>query len=272
MDFHDKTVLITGSSRGIGKAIALKLASAGANIVIAAKSVTEDRRLGGTIYSAASEVEAAGGNALAVFCDLQDEKLIGEAVEKTQKRFGGLDIVVHNASAINLSGTAAMETKRFDLLFDINVRGMFLLTRFAYPLLKASPNPHLLTMAPPVPMDMKWFRSHPAYSLSKCNMSMLAEAWSGEFKKEGIASNTLWPATLIATAAIRNMPGGETIVTQSRKPEIVADAAFHILRRKAKTCTGHHFIDEQVLNSEGITDFTPYAVTAGGPLQPDLFL
>ncbi len=272
MEFHDKTILITGASRGIGKAIALKLAAAGANIVIAAKSVTEDRRLGGTIYSAASEVENAGGKALAVFCDLQDEKLIREAIDKTEKRFGGLDIIVHNASAINLSGTAAMETKRFDLLFDINVRGMFLLTRFAYPLLKASPNAHLLTMAPPVPMDMKWFRSHPAYSLSKCNMSLLAEAWAGEFKKEGIASNTLWPVTLIATAAIRNLPGGEAILAQCRKPEIVAEAAFHILRRKAKTCTGHHFTDEEVLKGEGITDLSAFSVTPGGPLQPDLFL
>ena len=193
MEFKNKTVLITGASRGIGKAIALKLASAGANIVIAAKSTAEDGRLGGTIYSTAAEVEAAGGKALALYCDIRDEKLIQEVMEKTAATFGGLDIVVNNASAISPSNTEKTEPKRFDLMFDINVRGTFMVTKYAYPLLKNSSNPHILTLSPPLNFDMKWFQSHVAYTLSKYNMSLLAGAWAEEFKKDGIASNSLWP-------------------------------------------------------------------------------
>lgn len=272
MDFNNKTVLITGASRGIGKAIALRLASTGANIVIAAKSVTEDERLGGTIYSAASEVESAGGKALPLYCDIRDEKLIGEVMEKTLATFGGLDIVVNNASAINISNTEKIEPKRFDLLFDINVRGTFMVTKYALPLLRKSSNPHILTLSPPLNFDMKWFRSHAAYTLSKYNMSLLAAAWAEEFKKDGIASNSLWPGTLIATAAVKNLLGGEKLFQLSRKPEIVADAAYYILGRDAKTNTGNHYIDEEVLRAEGITDLDRYSVIPGGPLQPDLFL
>lgn len=272
MDFNNKTVLITGASRGIGKAIALRLASSGANIVIAAKSVTEDERLGGTIYSAAAEVEAAGGKALPLYCDIRDEKLIVEVLEKTSAVFGGLDMVINNASAINISNTEKIEPKRFDLLFDINVRGTFMVTKFAIPLLRKSANPHILTLSPPLNFDMKWFKSHAAYTLSKYNMSLLASAWAEEFRKDGIASNSLWPGTLIATAAVKNLLGGEKLFQVSRKPEIMADAAYHILRRDAKTNSGNHYIDEEVLRAEGITDFDRYAVTPGGPLQPDLFL
>ena len=272
MDFNNKTVLITGASRGIGKAIALKLASAGANIVIAAKSVTEDERLGGTIYSTAAEVEAAGGKALPLFCDIRDEKLIQDVLEKTVSVYGGLDMVVNNASAINLSNTEKIEPKRFDLMFDINVRGTFMLTKYAYPLLKKSSNPHILTLSPPLNFDMKWFKPHAAYTLTKYNMSLLASAWAEEFRKDGIASNSLWPGTLIATAAVKNLLGGEKLFQLSRKPEIMADAAYYILGRDARSHTGNHYVDEEVLRAEGITDIDAYAITPGGPLQRDLFL
>jgi citronellol/citronellal dehydrogenase len=272
MNFTNKTILITGASRGIGKAIALKLASARANIVIAAKSITEDGRLGGTIYSAAAEVEAAGGKALPLFCDIRDEKLIQEVMEKTAERFGGLDIVINNASAISISNTEKTEPKRFDLMFDINVRGTFMVTKYAYPLLKKSPNPHILTLSPPLNFDMKWFKNHAAYTLSKYNMSLLALAWAEEFKKEGIASNCLWPGTLIATAAVKNLLGGEQLFQVSRKPEIMADAAFYLLQKDARSTTGNHFIDEDVLLGEGISDLETYSVIPGATLQRDLFL
>ncbi len=272
MEFKNKTVLITGASRGIGKAIAVKLASAGANIVIAAKSTVEDSRLGGTIYSAAEEVEAAGGKALALYCDIRDEKLIGDLMEKITATFGGLDIVINNASAISISNTEKTEPKRFDLMFDINVRGTFMISKYAYPLLKNSSNPHILTLSPPLNFDMKWFSPHLAYTLSKYNMSLMAAAWAEEFKREGIASNSLWPATLIATAAVKNMLGGEKIFQVSRKPEIMADAAYYILRKDAKSTTGNHFIDEDVLRAEGIQNLDPYSVTPGASLQRDLFL
>jgi citronellol/citronellal dehydrogenase len=246
MDFRNKTVLITGASRGIGKAIALKLAFAGANIVIAAKSTIEDARLGGTIFSAAEEIEKAGGQALPIFCDIRDENLIQEVIKKTEERFGGLDIVINNASAISISNTEKTEPKRFDLMFDINVRGTFMVTKYAYPLLKKSANPHILTLSPPLNFDMKWFRSHAAYTLSKYNMSLLSDAWSAEFKKEGIASNTLWPATLIATSAVKNLLGGEQLFQVSRKPAIMADAAFVILKKDSKTNSGQHYIDEDI--------------------------
>ena len=272
MEFLNKTVLITGASRGIGKAIAMKLAAAGANIVIAAKSTVEDDRLGGTIYSTAAEVEAAGGKALAVYCDIRDEKLIQELMDKTATTFGGLDIVINNASAISLSNTEKTEPKRYDLMFDINVRGTFMVTKYAYPLLKKSANPHILTMSPPLNFDMKWFRPHVAYTLSKYNMSLMAEAWSEEFKKDGIASNSLWPATLIATAAVKNLLGGEKLFQVSRKPDILADAAFFILQKDSRSHTGHHYVDEDVLRTHGITNLDPYAVMPGATLQGDLFL
>jgi len=272
MNFNNKTILITGASRGIGKAIALKLAAAGANIVIAAKSTEEDARLGGTIFSTAAEVEAAGGKALPVYCDIRDEKLIQDVMDKTAAKFGGLDIVINNASAISISNTERTEPKRFDLMFDINVRGTFMVTRLAHPLLKKSSNPHILTLSPPLNFDMKWFKSHVAYTLTKYNMSLLAASWAEEFKNDGIASNSLWPGTLIATAAVKNLLGGEKLFQVSRKPEIMADAAFYILSRDARTSTGNHFIDEEVLQAEGITNLEEYAMTPGVPLQKDLFL
>lgn len=270
--FRDKTVFITGASRGIGKAIALKLAAAGARIVIAAKSVTEDPRLGGTIYSAAAEITGAGGQALPVICDIRDEAMVQRAVEQAAETFGGIDILVNNASAISLTNTEQTEQKRFDLMHDINVRGTFVVTKACLPYLRRGANPHILTLSPPVNLDPRWLSPHIAYTLSKYNMSLMTLAWADEFRAGGIAANALWPATTIATAAIRNLPGGDTLIQRSRKPDILADAAYHILQQDAGTCTGNLFLDEDVLRQAGITDFGSYAVNPGGPLQRDMFL
>ena len=229
MSFQQRTIFITGASRGIGKAIALKLAGAGANIVIAAKSVEEDPRLGGTIYSAAAEVEAAGGKALAVQTDIRDEAQIANAVQQAVDRFGGIDVVINNASAIQLTNTEQTPAKRFDLMYNINVRGTFLVTQHCIPWLKKGSNPHILTLSPPVNLDPKWFGPHVAYTISKYNMSMLALGWAAELAPHGIASNALWPATTIATAAVKNLLGGEALVNRSRTPAILADAAAYIL-------------------------------------------
>ena len=272
MLFKDKTVFITGASRGIGKAIALKLASEGANIIVAAKSTTENPKLGGTIFSAAKEIEAAGGKALPVQCDIRDELQIEIAVQKAVEQFGGIDILINNASAISLSPTEKTEPKRFDLMHDINVRGTFFVSRACIPHLKKSANPHILNLSPPLNMDMKWFAKHIAYTLSKYNMTMIALGLAAEYKKEGIAANTLWPRTTIATAAVQNLLGGDVLMNMSRKPEIVADAAFYILQRPSKTCTGNTFMDEEILKEEGVTDFEQYAITPGGELFNDLFI
>ncbi len=270
--FKNKTIFITGASRGIGKAIALRFAKEEANIIVAAKTVEEDPRLGGTIYSAANEIEAAGGKALAVQVDVRNEEQIKTAVEKAVEAFGGIDILVNNASAIQLTGTEHTEAKRFDLLHNINVRGTFLVTQHCIPHLKKSVNAHILTLSPPINLDEKWLKKHIAYTLSKYNMTMMALAWSGELKKYNIASNALWPATTIATAAVKNLLGGEALMKKSRKPEIIADAAYYILGKAASICTGNTFIDEKVLRAEGIKDLSNYAVTAGSDLYPDLFL
>ena len=272
MSFQNKTIFITGASRGIGKTIALRLAKEGANIVIAAKSVEENPRLGGTIYSAAKEIEEAGGKALAVQVDIRNEEQIKAAVEKTIETFGGIDILVNNASAIQLSNTEQTDAKRFDLMHDINVRGTFLVTRYCIPSLKKSSSPHILTLSPPIDLKEKWLSRHIAYTMSKYNMSMMSLAWASELKKYNIASNALWPATTIATAAVKNLLGGEALVNMSRKPEIIADAAYYILSKPSSACTGNTFVDEKVLEAEGITDLSNYAITPGGELYPDLFL
>jgi citronellol/citronellal dehydrogenase len=272
MPFNNKTVFITGASRGIGKAIALKLAKAGANIVIAAKSTEEDPRLGGTIFSAAAEIEAAGGKALAVQTDVRYEEQVAAAVAKAAERFGGIDIVINNASAIQLTNTEQTDTKRFDLIHNINVRGTFLVTKHCIPWLKKSANAHILTLSPPINLNPQWFGPHVAYTISKYNMSMLAIGWAEEFKSVPIASNALWPRTTIATAAVKNLLGGEWLINRSRTTDIIADAAYYILQKPAAECTGNTFIDEQVLAAEGITDLSGYSVVPGGPLQTDLFL
>ena len=272
MSFSGKTVLITGASRGIGKAIALRLAREGANIVVVAKSTEENPKLGGTIFSAAEEIKAAGGEALPVQCDIRSEEQIQHAVDTAITVFGSIDILVNNASAISLTSTEKTEAKRFDLMHDINVRGTFLVTRACIPHLKKSGNAHILTLSPPVSLQPRWLAPHIAYTMTKYNMSMMAMAWAEEFRADGIASNALWPRTTIDTAAVRNLLGGEALSQMSRKPEILADAAFYIFSKPATACTGNCFIDEQVLAAEGIMDLAPYAVTPGGRLYTDLFV
>lgn len=272
MLFQDKTVFITGASRGIGKAMALRLAKEGANIVIAAKSVEEDPRLGGTIFSAAAEVEAAGGKALAVQVDIRQEDQIAAAVQQAVDRFGGIDVLINNASAINLTPTEQTETKRFDLMQSINVRGTFLMGKYCIPYLKKGKNPHIITLSPPINLDPKWMGGHIAYTITKYSMSMLALGWAAELKSAGVASNALWPRTTIDTAAVRNLLGGEMLAKMSRTPDILADAVFYILSKPAASCTGNTFIDEEVMAAEGITDLSHYSVVPGAELYKDLFV
>jgi len=272
MSFAGKTAIITGASRGIGKAIALKLAASGANIVVAAKSVEENPKLGGTIYSAAEEIEAAGGKALAVQCDIRFEEQIQETVSKAVEKFGGIDILVNNASAINLSTTEKTEAKRWDLIHDINARGTFFMCKACIPFLRKSTNAHILNLSPPVSLSPKWLSAHLAYTLSKYNMSMIIMGLSEEFRNDRIAANALWPKTTIATAAVQNLLGGEALMRASRKPDIVADAAAIILAKNSSECTGNFFIDEDVLRSAGVTDLEKYSVVPGANLFRDLFV
>lgn len=272
MNFKNKTVFITGASRGIGKAIALKLASEGANIIIAAKSIEENPKLGGTIFSAAKEIEEAGGKALPIQCDIRFEEQIDNAVNTAVSTFGGIDVLINNASAISLSKTEQTENKAFGLMHDINVKGTFFVSKACIPHLKNGDNPHILNLSPPINLDRKWFTNHLAYTMSKYDMTMIALGLSGELKKYKIAANTLWPKTTIATAAVRNLLGGETLINMSRTPEIIADAAYYILNKPSTECTGNCFIDEEVLAAEGITDLDKYAVVPGGKLYTDLFL
>ena len=272
MTFTNKTIFITGASRGIGKAIALRLAKEGANIVVAAKSVEENPKLGGTIFSAAAAIEAVGGKALAVQCDIRDEAQIQAAVDKAVATFGGIDVLINNASAISLTNTLATEPKRYDLMHSINVRGTFFMSKACIPHLKNSSNAHIVTLSPPLNMDMKWFKHHLAYTLAKYNMTMIALGLAEELKEFKIASNALWPRTTIATAAVQNLLGGEALINMSRTPEIVADAVHAIITQPSQTCTGNAFIDEQVLASAGIIDLAKYAVVPGGKLYNDLFL
>jgi citronellol/citronellal dehydrogenase len=272
MSFSGKTAVITGATRGIGKAIALRLAKEGANIVIAAKSVEEHPKLGGTIFSAAKEIEDAGGKALAVKCDIRFEEEINNVVKQAVETFGGIDILINNASAINLATTVETEPKRFDLMHDINVRGTFMVTRACIPFLRKSANAHILTLSPPLNMDPKWFGKHVAYTVTKYSMSMMTIGWAEEFRKEGIAANALWPRTTIDTAAVRNLLGGAMLANMSRTTDILADAAYYILRQPAAACTGNLFVDEQVLAKEGITDLEKYSVVPGANLYSDLFV
>jgi citronellol/citronellal dehydrogenase len=272
MSFANKTVFITGASRGIGKAIALALAADGARIVIASKTEVPHPKLDGTIYTAAEEVTRAGGEALPLVCDIRDEDQINRAVAAAISHFGGIDILINNASAINLSHTEQLESKRFDLMQQINVRGTFLVSKACIPHLRRGSNPHILTLSPPINLDPRWLGAHVGYTLSKYGMSMVALGLAAELAGDRIASNTLWPRTTIATAAVINLLGGEALASMSRTPQMVADAAYAILRRPSATCTGNHFIDEEVLAAEGVTDFTKYAVDPSKPLAPDLFV
>jgi citronellol/citronellal dehydrogenase len=265
MSLQGKRIFITGGSRGIGLAIALRAARDGASIAIAAKTAEPNPKLPGTIYSAAEEIKAAGGTALPIQCDLRDEAQIAAAVAQAAAEFGGIDILVNNASAINLTRTEETPAKRFDLMFDVNVRGTFLTSQAAIPFLRdsaeAGRNPHILNLSPPLSMKPKWFKNHVAYTMAKYGMSMCVLGMSEEFKRDGIAVNALWPRTAIDTAALQMIPGVDTAAC--RTPEILSDSAYIILNRNSKECTGNFFVDDEVLASEGITDLEKYSVVPG---------
>jgi len=264
-DLSGKRIFITGGSRGIGLAIALRAARDGASVAIAAKTSDPNPKLPGTIHSAAEEIRAAGGTALPIQCDLRDEVQIAAAVTQAAETFGGIDILINNASAINLTPTEATPAKRFDLMFDVNVRGTFLTSQAAMPHLRASAeagrNPHILTLSPPLSMKAKWFQHHVAYTMAKYGMSMCVLGMSEEYRKTGIAVNALWPRTAIDTAALQMIPGIDTATC--RTPEILADAAYVILNRASKDCTGNFFVDDEVLASVGVTDLEKYSVVPG---------
>jgi citronellol/citronellal dehydrogenase len=273
-DLKGKTLFITGASRGIGKAIALRAAADGANVVIAAKTTEPHPKLPGTIFSAAEEIEAAGGKALAVQCDIREEDQVRQAVQQTVERFGGIDILVNNASAINLTGTLETPMKRFDLMWGVNARGTFLCSQACLPHLQKAANPHILTLSPPLNLQPKWFKNHVAYTISKYGMSLCVLGMAEEFKDHGIAVNALWPRTVIATAALA-MLGGAIKPESCRTPEIMADAAHAVLTRDSRSATGQFYIDQDVLRADGVTDFEKYAVQPGQPgqtLMMDLFL
>ena len=265
MTLAGKRIFITGGSRGIGLAIALRAAADGASIAIAAKTAEPNPKLPGTIYTAAEEIKAAGGVALPIQCDLRDESAIEKAVKLAAETFGGIDILVNNASAINLTRTEDTSAKRFDLMFDVNVRGTFLTSQAAIPYLRESAkqgrNPHILNLSPPLSMNPKWFKNNVAYTMAKYGMSMCVLGMAAEFKRDGIAVNALWPRTVIDTAALQMIPGIDA--TAGRTPEILADAAYIIFNRTATECTGNFFVDDELLASEGITDFEKYSVTPG---------
>jgi citronellol/citronellal dehydrogenase len=275
MNLKGRTIFISGASRGIGLAIVKKAAADGANVAIAAKTTAPNPRLPGTIFTAAAEIERAGGRALPIQCDIRDEEQVVAAARQAAETFGGIDILINNASAINLTPTHATPMKRFDLMFGVNVRGTFLCTQACLPYLKQSAermrNPHVLTLAPPLNMDPRWFAPHVAYTMAKYGMSMCVLGHAEEFRPYGIAVNALWPRTVIQTAALQMIPGVQP--EHCRTPEIMADAAYAVLTSAAATTTGNFFIDEEVLGKAGVTDFERYSVVPGSrQLMPDLFL
>lgn len=267
-----KTLFISGGSRGIGLAIALRAARDGANVIIAAKTAEPHPKLPGTIYTAAEEIEQAGGKALAVVCDIRSEEAVENAVQQGVARFGGIDICINNASAISLEPTLATSMRRFDLMHQVNTRGTFLVSKTCIPHLKKAPNPHILNLSPPLEMKARWFAPHVAYSIAKYGMSLCVLGMAEEFRKDGIAVNALWPRTAIATAAVQNLLGGDQIVRRSRKPEIMADAAHIILCRNSREFSGNFCVDDEILESEGVSDLTTYAVDPSAELVPDFFV
>jgi citronellol/citronellal dehydrogenase len=271
VNLSEKTVFITGASRGIGREIALRCGRDGANLVITGKTSDSHAKLPGTIHSVAAEVEQAGGRALAIQLDVRDEEAVKAAVEQAAHHFGGIDALVNNASAISLTNTLKTSAKRLDLMWGVNMRATFFASQACIPHLKKSGNPHILTMSPPLNMEAKWFAPHVAYSISKYGMSLCAHGMALEFADDGIAVNCLWPRTTIATAAIEfNFP--DSIMRASRHPAIVADAAHHILTRNSRDCSGNFFVDEDLLREAGETNFDQYAITPGEPLFNDFFL
>ncbi|KQP53394.1 MULTISPECIES: SDR family oxidoreductase [unclassified Methylobacterium] len=267
-----KTLFITGASRGIGLAIGLRAARDGANVAIAAKTDTPHPKLDGTIHTAAAAIEAAGGRALPLIVDVRDEDGVASAIARTAETFGGIDIVVNNASAISLTRTPQTEMKRFDLMHQINTRGTYMVSKHAIPYLEKAPNPHVLMLSPPLDMAEKWFAPHLAYTMAKFGMSLCVLGLAGELRRQGIAVNALWPRTTIATAAVRNLLGGEALIQASRTPEIVADAAHALFLKPSREVTGRFLIDDSFLAEQGVTDFTQYRVTPGIPLAPDFFV
>jgi citronellol/citronellal dehydrogenase len=272
MSLKNKTLFITGASRGIGLAIALKAAADGANIAIAAKTATPHPKLPGTIYTAAQEIERAGGRALPLVVDVRDEEAVKAAIDKTADTFGGIDIVVNNASAISRTPVAETDMRRFDLMHQINTRGTFMVSKYAIPHLEKAANPHILMNSPPLDMKEHWFAGSTAYSIAKFGMSLVVLGLAGELREKGIAVNALWPRTTIATAAIKNLLGGERIMRMSRSPDIMADAAYRIFHKPARNFTGHFLIDDSFLAGEGVTDFEPYRIDASEPLAPTFFV
>ena len=272
MTLAKKTLFITGASRGIGLAIALKAARDGANIAIAAKTIAPHPKLEGTIYSAAEQIEAEGGKALPIPCDVRDEEQVKSAIKQAAQRFGGIDIVVNNASAIQLTRTPETEMKRFDLMQQVNARATFMVSKYAIPYLENAKNPHILMLSPPLDMQEKWFAPHLAYTMSKFGMSLIVLGLAGELRDKKIAVNALWPRTTIATAAIKNLLGGDEMMRASRSPQIMADAAYAIFMKSAASFTGNFLIDDTFLTSEGVTNFEKYAMEAGVPLHPDFFV
>ncbi len=269
---ENKTLFITGASRGIGKAIALRAARDGANVVIAAKTTQAHPKLPGTIDTAAAEIEAAGGQALACKTDIRFEDQVAAAIAAGVERFGGIDILVNNASAISLTGTEATPLKMYDRMFDVNARGSYVCTQLALPHLQKADNPHVLNISPPLNLNPRWFAGFAAYTLAKYAMSVWVLGMAAEFRDKQVAFNALWPKTTIATAAVRNLLGGQDMVDRSRTPEIMGDAAYAILSRPSGECTGNFYLDEQVLRETGVDDFDAYAVKPGSALATDLFL
>ena len=271
-DLKGKTMFISGGSRGIGLAIAVRAAADGANIIIAAKTADPHPKLPGTIYTAAEQIEEAGGRALPVVCDIRDDAAVKAAVAAGVEKFGGIDICVNNASAISLTPTLQTRMHRYDLMHQINTRGTFLVSKTCLPHLLESANPHILNLSPPLNMVEKWFRNHVAYTMAKFGMSMCVLGMAGEFRDQGVAVNALWPRTAIATAAVKNLLGGDEMVRRSRKPEIMADAAHYIFTRPSREFTGNFCIDDEVLESAGIMDLSHYAVDPSLDLLPDFFV
>ncbi len=272
MSLSGKTLFISGASRGIGLAIALRAARDGANVALIAKTAEPHPRLEGTVFTAAEQIEAAGGSALPIVGDIRDEDQVGAAVAQAVERFGGIDVCVNNASAISLSGTEALDMKRYDLMQDINVRGTFVVSRACIPHLRGRENPHILTLSPPITIEDRWLGPHIGYTLAKYGMSLCALGFAAELREDGIASNALWPRTLIATAAVQNLLGGEAAMERSRKPELYADAAYAVITRPSRACTGNTYLCEDVLREEGVTDFDQYGYVPGAEPQVDLFV
>ena len=268
----DKTVFISGASRGIGLAIALRAARDGANVALIAKTAEPHPKLEGPVFTAAEQIEAAGGRALPIVGDIRDESQIAAAVGRAVERFGGVDVCVNNASAVNLSGTEALELRRYDLMQSINTRGTFAVSRACIPHLKQAANPHILTLAPPISLEPRWLGPHIGYTIAKYGMTLCALGFAAEFADAGIASNALWPRTFIATAAVQNLLGGDEAMARSRKPELYADAAYAVITRPSHECTGNMFLCEDVLAEEGVTDFDQYACVPGAEPQVDEFV